>query len=75
MTFNLIKHKKCTLAIWLHSVNFKWNASGYVIVCMCMCVCARPRTALTQSPVPNQCKTNDHISAQSVYKLVWRQWL
>lgn len=48
---------------WLNGSWCKWNSS----------VCVRLQSALTQSPVPNQCKTNDQISLQSAYKLDWQE--
>ena len=50
---------------WPDGTWCNWNASVYV----------HPQSVLTQSPVPNQCESNGHLSVQSVYKLVWQKWL
>lgn len=55
---------KCTLTIG-------WMVLGVIG----MPVCALTQSVLTQSPVPNQCESNGHLRVQSVYKLVWQEWL
>lgn len=34
-----------------------------------------PQSVPTQSLIPNQCESNGHLGVQSVYKLVWQEWL
>lgn len=34
-----------------------------------------PQSVPTQSLIPNQFESNGHLGVQSVYKLVWQEWL